>query len=127
MLNFTINLVSKYGTVMQDLNLHKCCRKRVLFRGKTRFVWYLYTVGADELLPLELGLLPEEGPLAVELVLAGHDLLGVGVLHVQQLSGKLVHHRHPAKQTKPFVSHAQSSGSRFIESGSGSRVLMTKN
>jgi hypothetical protein len=31
---------------------------------------YLYTVSADELLPLELRLLPEEGPLAVELVLA---------------------------------------------------------
>ena len=62
-------------------------------------------MGADELLSLELGLLPEEGPLAVELVLAGHDLLRVGVLHVQQLPGQLVHHPHPAKQSKPLAMH----------------------
>jgi hypothetical protein len=37
--------------------------------------------------------------------LAANNLLRVGVLQVQQRPGQLVHHRHPAKQSKPLAIH----------------------
>merc|ERR550539_800368 len=49
-----------------------------------------------QLLSLHLGLLPERGPLGVELVLPVNDLLGAGVVNMQELSGQLVHHGNTA-------------------------------
>jgi hypothetical protein len=72
LLNFTTVLVSKYGgTVTQDLNPVNVGNNGFFKGEKTALYRYLDTVSADALLSLELRLLPEEGPLAVALVLAG--------------------------------------------------------